>query len=113
MPDGVLYVSNDRSRAIHFNYLVNNRYMMTAAEEPIRLRGLDPDRNYRIRELNLFPGRGPGRGGPWSVIDQERIFTGDYLMKAGYIPETVIDKVNGWLADYRASQQQDAVNVAE
>ena len=42
-----------------------------------------------------------------------RLRAGDYLMKAGYIPETVIDKVNGWLADYRASQQQDAVNVAE
>ena len=42
-----------------------------------------------------------------------RVRAGEHLMKTGYIPETVIDKVNGWLADYRAGQSQDAVNVAE
>ena len=83
----LMYVTGDRTRAIHFSYLVNNRYMMTAAEEPVPLQGLDPDRMYQIRELNLLPGRRPSRGpGFMSGIDQERIYSGDYLMNVGINP---------------------------
>ena len=99
----LMYVNPDRTRAIHFSYLVNNRYMMTAAEEPIRLRGLDPDRNYRIRELNQFPGRGPGRGGPRSMIDQERTYTGDYLMKVGINPGVNLRRTSVVLDIYEAT----------
>jgi TRAP-type C4-dicarboxylate transport system substrate-binding protein len=42
-----------------------------------------------------------------------RIRAGENLMKNGYIPQTVIDKVNDWLADYRASQAQETVDAGE
>ncbi|MGB5177190.1 MAG: TRAP transporter substrate-binding protein DctP [Gammaproteobacteria bacterium] len=46
-------------------------------------------------------------------VENIRIRAGDSLMANGYIPKAVIDKVNSWLADYRAGKLQDAVNVAE
>jgi alpha-galactosidase len=75
----LMFVNDKKSRAIIFNYLVNNRFMLTAAEEPIRLNGLDPGKKYRIRELNLFPGTRSG-------IDAEKVYSGDYLMKIGINP---------------------------
>ena len=51
-----MFVDAGESRAIMFNHLVNNRYMLTATEEPIRMDGLDPLKKYSIRELNIFSG---------------------------------------------------------
>jgi TRAP-type C4-dicarboxylate transport system substrate-binding protein len=46
-------------------------------------------------------------------VENIRIRAGESLMNNGYIPKTVIDRVNGWLADYRAGKMQDSINVAE
>ena len=75
----VMYVDADKSKAIIFNYLVNNRYMLTATEEPIKLDGLDPVKKYRIKELNLFPGTR-------SRIKAGKVYSGDFLMKVGINP---------------------------
>ncbi len=75
----LMYVSGDRSRAVQFNYLVSDRYMLTASEEPVRMKGLDPEGQYRIRELNLLPGSRPGTG-------QEKTYSGEFLMKVGINP---------------------------
>jgi alpha-galactosidase len=75
----LMYVSPEKDRAIQFNYLVNDRYMLTAAEEPIRMQGLDPDRNYQVREINLFPGSR-------SRINGNQTYSGDFLMKVGINP---------------------------
>jgi alpha-galactosidase len=75
----LMFVDTEKSRALIFNYLVNNRFMITATEEPIVLNGLDPAKKYRIRELNLFPGTRSG-------IDTGRVYSGDYLMKVGINP---------------------------
>jgi alpha-galactosidase len=74
-----MYVSQDRKRAIQFNYLVSNRYLQTASAVPIRMEGLDPDADYRIREINLFPGSR-------SRINGEKVYSGDFLMKVGINP---------------------------
>jgi TRAP-type C4-dicarboxylate transport system substrate-binding protein len=57
------------------------------------------------------------------VAGQEDLKTGEVenistraaasLMNNGYIPKTVIDRVNGWLADYRAGKEQAPIDVAE
>ena len=60
-------------------YLVSDRYMLTATEEPVRMKGLDLEASYRIRELNLLPGSHP-------VTGQEKTYTGEYLMKVGINP---------------------------
>lgn len=46
------------------------------------------------------------------VIDI-RVRAGEHLMRSGYIPKDVIDKVNGWLDEYRARQASDPDDAAE
>jgi len=75
----LMFVDAKKSRAIVFNYLVNNRYMMTATEEPVLLDGLDPHKKYRIKEINLFPGTR-------TRINSDKAYSGDFLMKVGVNP---------------------------
>ncbi len=87
------YVSEDKSRAIVFNYLHSTRFMFTGTERPILLNGLSPEKNYRVKELNVYPGT-------TSTIDSNKIYSGDFLMKAGINPDlnsrrtTVILEIN-------------------
>jgi len=73
-----MYVSDDKKSGVIFNYLVNNRYAKRS-EKPIKLKGLDPEKKYTIKEVNLYPGRG-------SRIDGSNEYSGDYLMKIGFNP---------------------------
>jgi len=75
----LMFVDAGKSRGIVFSFLVNNRYMMTATEEPIKLDGLDPQKKYRLKELNLYPGTR-------SRIDPDKSYSGDFLMKVGINP---------------------------
>lgn len=75
----LMYVSEDKNSGIIFSYLVNNRYGKRS-ETPIKLKGLDPDKKYWIKEVNLYPGRG-------SRIDGKQLYSGDYLMKIGFNPD--------------------------
>ena len=75
----LMFVNAEKNRAIVFSYLVNNRYMMTATEEPILLDGLDANKKYHIKEINLFPGT-------LSRIKGEKLYSGDFLMKVGINP---------------------------
>ena len=68
-------VSDDRSHALLFAYDIHPR--VTEVQLPTRLRGLDPQARYRVREICLMPGR-------QSWLDcHDRVYTGDYLMKVG------------------------------
>jgi len=73
------YVNADKSSAVIFNYLVNNRYGENS-KMPVVLKGLDPSRKYRIAEINLYPGSK-------SSIDPNKEYTGDFLMKIGFNPD--------------------------
>ena len=75
----VLYVDEGKSRGIMFNYLVNYRYG-AGSLLPIRLKGLDPARNYRVSEINLYPGTS-------SPLEAGKVYSGDFLMKVGINPE--------------------------
>jgi TRAP-type C4-dicarboxylate transport system substrate-binding protein len=46
-------------------------------------------------------------------VENIRIRAGEILMKNGYIPKSVIDKVNNWLAEYRAGTSKDAIDVTK
>ena len=87
------YVSENKSRAIVFNYLHSTRFMHTGTERPVQLNGLDAEKNYRVKEINLYPGT-------TSTIDSNKIYSGDFLMKAGINPDlnsrrtTVILEIN-------------------
>ena len=74
----LMYVDTSRQHAVIFNYLVNNRYG-AGSHTPIRLKGLDPARNYRIQETNLYPGT-------VSALKGDLVFSGEFLMTIGLNP---------------------------
>lgn len=74
----LMYVKEDKASAVVFNYLVNNRYD-AGSKLPIRLKGLDPAKKYKISETNLYPGTR-------SAIQTETIYSGNFLMKVGFNP---------------------------
>ncbi len=74
------YVSDDKTKAIVFSYMHSTRFMQTGSERPLQLYGLDPLKNYTIKEINLYPGTK-------STIDNEKIYSGDFLMKTGINPD--------------------------
>ena len=71
----VNYVSQDRSRAVLFAYDIHPRYQEKLT--PVKLQGLDPDKTYTVREVNLMPGTKS------NLKADGKSFTGDYLMKVG------------------------------
>ena len=83
----LMYVDKDKSRAVVFNYLVNNRYRLTATPLPVVLKGLDSNKKYVVKELNIYPGTS-------SSIDSENIFSGDFLMKVGINPNVSLSRTS-------------------
>lgn len=82
----MLYVDDNQSKAVMFNYLVNYRYG-TGSKLPIKLKGLDKAKKYTIREINLYPGNN-------SSLDASKEYSGDFLMTIGFNPD---------LSSYRTS----------
>ena len=71
----VNYVSQDKSHAVVFAYDLHPRF-----QEPVRnvrLQGLDANKMYTVKEINLMPGTK-------STLDCDgQQYTGDFLMKVG------------------------------
>jgi alpha-galactosidase len=72
----LMYVNPGKSKAIVFNYLVNNRQRLVEPQKPVKLDGLDPSKRYSIKEINVYPGSR-------SSIDSTAVCTGDLLMNVG------------------------------
>ena len=75
----IMYVNDAKSKAVVFNYLVNNRYN-AGTKVPIRLKGLDPQKKYQVKEINLYTGSK-------SSLGDDLIFTGNFLMTVGINPD--------------------------
>ena len=45
----------------------------------MQLAGLDPAKKYHVKEINLYPGTA-------SPLDENKIYTGEFLMKVGINP---------------------------
>ncbi|RZK13926.1 MAG: alpha-galactosidase, partial [Hymenobacter sp.] len=82
-----LYVTPDKRRAIVFNYLTNTRQKITATPRPVRLAGLDPQKNYRIREINLYPGT-------TSTLAADKVYSGDFLLNVGFNPDVTLTRTS-------------------
>ncbi len=70
----MIYVSKDKTRAVFFAYCL--KYNARTSYFETTLKGLDPDRQYRITELNRQTGKA-------AFYADGKIFSGDYLMNAG------------------------------
>lgn len=87
-PVASLFYSNPgKSKAVMFNYLVSNRFDINYTVRPIKLQGLDPKKNYTIKEINLFPGTKSG-------MEDSKIYTGDFLMKIGINPNITLSRTS-------------------
>ncbi|MES2487793.1 MAG: alpha-galactosidase [Bacteroidota bacterium] len=73
----VQYVSQDGAQAVMFTYMVNNRYS-TGTLLPVKLKGLEAGKKYRVEEINVYPGKKP------VVATAE--YSGDFLMQVGINP---------------------------
>ena len=69
------YVNADRTQAVLFAYDIHPRFQEVLF--PVRLQGLDPDRLYKVEEINLMPGTAS------ALSAHGQVFSGDYLMKVG------------------------------
>lgn len=72
----MMYVTENRDDAVLFTYLLKKD--IYGNTQPLILEGLDPDRNYRVTELNKNP-----QGYSWFTPLENKVFSGDYLMKYG------------------------------
>ena len=73
---GVMYVSEDRSRAVVYTYCLHFE-PRTVGGKTFRLQGLDPTRSYKVVEQNVDRSCWWGNGG---------VFGGDFLMNGGFNP---------------------------
>ena len=69
------YVAPDRSSAVLFVYQVK-----TGGTEPVKPQGLDPQRRYRVREVNLPAGTAS------QLAKHDQVFDGATLMREGLVP---------------------------
>ncbi len=61
-----------------FNYLVNNRFG-SGSIWPIKLKGLQADKKYSVKEINVYTGTK-------STLAENAVFSGNYLMTIGFNP---------------------------
>ena len=73
----LMYVNETRSKAVVFGYTLNARYGETFTR--VCLQGLDPEKTYKIQEINVS---NEGRRG-FGMSENGRSYTGDFLMKVG------------------------------
>jgi alpha-galactosidase len=71
----VMYVKEDQSAAVLFSYTLNARFGESFTN--VRLQGLSENKNYKITEVNLFPGTGS------TCPENGKTYSGRYLMKVG------------------------------
>lgn len=76
----LMFSSSDKSRAVVFNYLTNTRFMQTATQQPVKLKGLDATKNYTVKEINLYPGTN-------SPVNASMVYSGNFLMTIGINPD--------------------------
>ncbi|WP_405520449.1 alpha-galactosidase [Spirosoma sp. KNUC1025] len=76
----IIYVNEKQDQAIWFSYLVKSRYK-AGSVAPIKLKGLNPEKNYKIQELNVYPGSRS------DINTNKATYSGNYLMTIGFNPQ--------------------------
>jgi alpha-galactosidase len=80
-----MVVNEAQTRAVMFTYLTTNRFFFNSLTvKPIKLKGLNATKKYKITELNLY-------SDIKTTLNTEGVFTGESLMTIGYNPD-ITDK---------------------
>ncbi len=74
------YVSENKAKAVVFTYFHDSRVVDTNTKRPIPLAGLDPAKQYRVSEINLYPGTK-------STLEDGKTYSGAFLMNVGLNPD--------------------------
>lgn len=74
------FVDEAKDKSIVFSYLVTRRYDTGHSFEPIVFKGLDENKKYKIKELNIYPGT-------TSPVDEFAVYSGAFLMNVGFNPD--------------------------
>lgn len=82
----LMYVDNAKDSAVMFNYLINNRYGASSVL-PVKLKGLDAGKTYRVSEINLYPDTK-------SSLQEGKTYSGDFLMRIGLNPDVRADRTS-------------------
>jgi alpha-galactosidase len=76
-----MVVSEDKSRAVMFNYVTTNRFFFNSLTvKPVKMKGLNPTKKYKIKEINLYPDVP-------TTLNTEGSYSGEYLMSVGFNPD--------------------------
>ncbi len=76
----IMYVDTNRDHAAAFYFVVTNRFDYFYSIDPVKFKGLDPAKRYKLKELNIYPNTK-------SSIDETAVYTGDFLMNIGINPD--------------------------
>lgn len=71
------YINSDKSKAVMFNYLTFYNHVFKTTK-PIKWQGLDPNKSYKVQEINLNKDD--------KTIAENLILSGDFLMNIGLNP---------------------------
>lgn len=71
------YINSDKSKAVMFNYLTFYNHVFKTTK-PIKWQGLDPNKSYRVQEINLNKDD--------KTIAENLFLSGDFLMNIGLNP---------------------------
>ncbi|MGA6118285.1 alpha-galactosidase [Sphingobacterium anhuiense] len=71
------YINSDKSKAVMFNYLTFYNHVFKTTK-PIKWQGLDPNKSYKVQEINLNKED--------KTIAEDLILSGDFLMNIGLNP---------------------------
>ncbi|MEL0455106.1 alpha-galactosidase [Flavobacteriaceae bacterium SZ-1-7] len=83
----VMYVNENKSQAVMFSFLSSNRFIERITKRPIKLKGLNSDKKYSVREINLF------QEGEGSLVNPV-VYSGDFLMNVGINPEISVKRTS-------------------
>lgn len=73
----LMYADPSKSKAVLFSYTMQPRFRETFSM--VKFQGLDPEKTYRLNEINRMPGVKSG------LDCDNKTFKGDYLMNAGVV----------------------------
>lgn len=75
----LMYVNEQKTEGVMFNYLTNWRFLSETSLRPIVLQGLDKDKSYKLTEINLYDGA-------YTSVDSQKNYSGEFLMNVGFNP---------------------------
>jgi alpha-galactosidase len=83
----LMYVNDAKDKAVQFTYLTSNRFDVRYTPSPIKLKGLDATKKYKIRELNLYPNT-------QTTLNESAVYSGDFLMSVGFNPDISTERAS-------------------